>query len=49
MKKLLINVKVYFKIFYYKWVKGRCRHICCFCSDKGMCIDEVKYECGFYD
>lgn len=31
------------RIFYYKWIKGNCRHFCRFCKYTNDCIDEIDY------
>ena len=30
------------RLFYYKWFRGRCRHICLICKHKSWCIKNVE-------
>ena len=29
-------------IFYTKWIKGECHHICMFCSYRNQCYDNLE-------
>lgn len=37
------GIKSRLRIFYYKWIKGNCRHFCRFCKYTNDCIDEIDY------
>lgn len=30
------------KIFYFKWIKGKCKHLCFMCKYKNVCHDNLE-------
>ena len=43
VKPKVRGIKSRLRIFYYKWIKGNCRHFCRFCKYTNDCIDEIDY------
>jgi len=37
----IIFIYNHIRLFYYKWIRRRCRHFCLFCSHKYWCIKDV--------
>lgn len=43
VKPKVKGLKSRLRIFYYKWIKGNCRHFCKFCKYTNDCLDEIDY------
>lgn len=43
VKPKVRGLRSHLRIFYYKWIKGNCRHFCRFCKYTNDCIDEIDY------
>lgn len=43
LKKTLRKIIGKFRVFYYKWILGNCRHFCRFCKYTTDCVNEIDY------
>lgn len=43
---MIKKIKGKFRVFYYKWILGKCRHFCRFCEYTNDCVDEINAICS---